>query len=434
MGRIIRQSESSEEELTPYEKIRKKNVDERDAIFDDIFKPKANPSFQVKNKTKSIKAKNVGLKVSKIRKYSSKSKNVVEKSKKRNEQRMAERVLRGRKKDDDEEYVPPTRLRAAKKTGQLDYAENTESEESSDDERKSFKRRRHLPRRETVRAARKTYLEENVFEPPMDEFMWCDYCEEDCHFGCTIPEHRPQFVDEIDMRGMFLIAKSKYKEAGLGVFNGFEETIPEGIVFGPYYGPIIDPVVYKSRKKQSGYAWELKDPMLSKVVGYVDPGWDGEVQPYEYPLAMINSANCSDDQNVVGVQYRGEIVYRVCRPIEFGEELLTYYGHSYSRSIGILPNLFKIGEQSYSCRWPSCNKIYTSRDSLQNHERVHRPQRHKCKQCPFQTVYACILTRHILARHSTKKFECPTCHLKFTMGTNLQSHVKRAHPEIKYVS
>jgi len=430
MGRIIRQSESSEEELTPYEKIRKKNIDERDAFFDDIFKPKANPSSQVKNKTKSIKAKNVGLKVSKIRKYSSKSKPVVEKSKKRNEQRMAERVLRGRKKDDDEEYVPPTRLRAAKKTGQLDYAESTESEESSDDERKAFKRRRHLPRRETVRAGRKNYLEEE-FEPPMDEFMWCDYCEEDCHFGCTIPEHRPQFVDEIDMRGMFLIAKSKYKEAGLGVFNGFEETIPEGIVFGPYYGPIIDPVVYKSRKKQSGYAWELKDPMLSKVVGYVDPGWDGEVQPYEYPLAMINSANCSDEQNVVGVQYRGEIVYRVCRPIEFGEELLTYYGHNYSRSIGILPNLFKIGVQSYSCRWPSCNKICTSQQALSNHEAYHRPKKYKCKQCPFQTAHGGNLTQHIADRHSTPNFDCPTCHVKFSRSGNYLRHVKTAHPEIK---
>jgi len=430
MGRIIRQSESSEEELTPYEKIRKKNIDERDAVFDDIFKPKANPSSQVKNKTKSIKAKNVGLKVSKIRKYSSKSKPVVEKSKKRNEQRMAERVLRGRKKDDDEEYVPPTRLRAAKKTGQLDYAESTESEESSDDERKAFKRRRHLPRRETVRAGRKNYLEEE-FEPPMDEFMWCDYCEEDCHFGCTIPEHRPQFVDEIDMRGMFLIAKSKYKEAGLGVFNGFEETIPEGIVFGPYYGPIIDPVVYKSRKKQSGYAWELKDPMLSKVVGYVDPGWDGEVQPYEYPLAMINSANCSDEQNVVGVQYRGEIVYRVCRPIEFGEELLTYYGHNYSRSIGILPNLFKIGVQSYSCRWPSCNKICTSQQALSNHEAYHRPKKYKCKQCPFQTAHGGNLTQHIADRHSTPNFDCPTCHVKFSRSGNYIRHVKTAHPEIK---
>lgn len=430
MGRIIRQSESSEEELTPYEKIRKKNIDERDAVFDDIFKPKANPSSQVKNKTKSIKAKNVGLKVSKIRKYSSKSKPVVEKSKKRNEQRMAERVLRGRKKDDDEEYVPPTRLRAAKKTGQLDYAESTESEESSDDERKAFKRRRHLPRRETVRAGRKNYLEEE-FEPPMDEFMWCDYCEEDCHFGCTIPEHRPQFVDEIDMRGMFLIAKSKYKEAGLGVFNGFEETIPEGIVFGPYYGPIIDPVVYKSRKKQSGYAWELKDPMLSKVVGYVDPGWDGEVQPYEYPLAMINSANCSDEQNVVGVQYRGEIVYRVCRPIEFGEELLTYYGHNYSRSIGILPNLFKIGVQSYSCRWPSCNKICTSQQALSNHEAYHRPKKYKCKQCPFQTAHGGNLTQHIADRHSTPNFDCPTCHVKFSRSGNYLRHVKTAHPEIK---
>jgi len=430
MGRIIRQSESSEEELTPYEKIRKKNIDERDAVFDDIFKPKANPSSQVKNKTKSIKAKNVGLKVSKIRKYSSKSKPVVEKSKKRNEQRMAERVLRGRKKDDDEEYVPPTRLRAAKKTGQLDYAESTESEESSDDERKAFKRRRHLPRRETVRAGRKNYLEEE-FEPPMDEFMWCDYCEEDCHFGCTIPEHRPQFVDEIDMRGMFLIAKSKYKEAGLGVFNGFEETIPEGIVFGPYYGPIIDPVVYKSRKKQSGYAWELKDPMLSKVVGYVDPGWDGEVQPYEYPLAMINSANCSDEQNVVGVQYRGEIVYRVCRPIEFGEELLTYYGHNYSRSIGILPNLFKIGVQSYSCRWPSCNKICTSQQALSNHEAYHRPKKYKCKQCPFQTAHGGNLTQHIADRHSTPNFDCPTCHVKFSRSGNFFRHIKTAHPEIK---
>ena len=42
----------------------------------------------------------------------------------------------------------------------------------------------------------------------------------------------------------------------------------------------------------------------------------------------------SGDQNIVAVQFKGRIMYRVCRPIYPGKEFLTYYGDVYARTLG----------------------------------------------------------------------------------------------------
>jgi hypothetical protein len=48
----------------------------------------------------------------------------------------------------------------------------------------------------------------------------------------------------------------------------------------------------------------------------------------------------SDEQNVVAVQYRGEIYYRVSKDIQAGEEFLTYYGDGYFYEMGGDPKKF----------------------------------------------------------------------------------------------
>ena len=48
----------------------------------------------------------------------------------------------------------------------------------------------------------------------------------------------------------------------------------------------------------------------------------------------------SEHQNVVAVQYQGQIFYRVCKPIVPNEEFLTYYGDMYFYEMGGDPKTF----------------------------------------------------------------------------------------------
>ena len=58
----------------------------------------------------------------------------------------------------------------------------------------------------------------------------------------------------------------------------------------------------------------------------VDPGTKPDRKRRGGWLAYINSACYLWQQNIVTVQYRGAIWYRVCQPIAPGDELLTHYG------------------------------------------------------------------------------------------------------------
>ena len=55
----------------------------------------------------------------------------------------------------------------------------------------------------------------------------------------------------------------------------------------------------------------------------------------------------SEQQNVVAVQYQGEIFYRVCKEIREGEEFLTYYGDTYFSEMGGDPNKFHHNVQDH---------------------------------------------------------------------------------------
>ncbi|CAB1337717.1 unnamed protein product [Coregonus sp. 'balchen'] len=53
-------------------------------------------------------------------------------------------------------------------------------------------------------------------------------------------------------------------------------------------------------------------------------------------LLYVNCARREEEQNLVAFQYRGEILYRCCKPIAVGEELLVWYGEEYARDLGIV--------------------------------------------------------------------------------------------------
>ena len=54
-----------------------------------------------------------------------------------------------------------------------------------------------------------------------------------------------------------------------------------------------------------------------------------------FSIRYVNCARDGEEQNLVAFQYRGGIVYRCCKPIAPGEELLVWYGEDYARDLGI---------------------------------------------------------------------------------------------------
>lgn len=418
MGKIMRRAESSDD-ISEYEVIRRRNIEEirQKMILSGTFKDIKTLSYQVKNNTGSdpiaaevfddvLNFRNVGHKTSKT-KVKNTLKSVVGSKKHISTKDKHEalgvhnkRVLR-KKHEIDEDYVPPRNLRSSKKVD-INYDEDCENEESSEDDEPQFKRRRGLPRRAAVRAARQMSYAE-VYIPSADEFIYCDYpeCDKEYFEGCSIEDHQVAFVDEIDASGCLLVLPSKISKAGRGVYNGFEETIPIGIIFGPYGGEIVSVKDYKSNK-ESGYAWELLDSEKEKPVGYVDPGFSGDPDPIQYIFAMINSARCKADQNLVAVQYRGQVIYRVCQPIPYGKELLTYYGDSYGKDLGIKPEHYHAGKKEHAC--PICDLSYK---------------------------YSFILNRHIKSAHGKLSYACHLCAYTATRMESLRQHRKIVHEEVK---
>ena len=177
------------------------------------------------------------------------------------------------------------------------------------------------------------YTEEIV--PNEDDFIFCEVCGEDFFEGCSL--HPAIRNDDPDL---VVVGPSTIKDAGRGVFNKSPRTIPVGTLFGPYKGEMVSPADYE-RKSKSGYAWQLRDPQKTRVVGYVDPGFDPD--PAVDWLSIVNSANRAQDQNVLAVQLKGQIMYSVCRPIPPGTELLTYYGDDYARAMNIDPLEYRHG-------------------------------------------------------------------------------------------
>ena len=101
------------------------------------------------------------------------------------------------------------------------------------------------------------------------------------------------------------------------------QDIFTGTIFGPYMG-IFKPV--DQYEEESGTAWEILTPNKSAGAGYMDPGVNPSSQE-----AWVAKVNCSGDvstQNLVGFQYKGNIFYRVIKPIKPRVELLVYMATS----------------------------------------------------------------------------------------------------------
>ena len=68
-----------------------------------------------------------------------------------------------------------------------------------------------------------------------------------------------------------------------------------------------------------------------KIAYYID-GKDDEQSNW---LKFVNCSRTESEQNLISLQYHGEIFYRVYKPIKVGHELLVWYGEEYARDLGI---------------------------------------------------------------------------------------------------
>lgn len=54
------------------------------------------------------------------------------------------------------------------------------------------------------------------------------------------------------------------------------------------------------------------------------------------PFRYVNCASNDEEKNLVAFQYRGGILYRCCRPIEAGHELMVWYDELYAKNLGFM--------------------------------------------------------------------------------------------------
>ncbi len=296
--------------------------------------------------------------------------------------------------------VPAVKSFVSKKkpklSDEVNFAVDTKTETN-------FERRSLRPRKKV------DYTEEIV--PNSDDFIFCDACGEEFFEGCSL---HPAIRNED--KNLVIVNTSTIKNAGRGVFNNSSSPIPVGTLFGPYGGKIIKPADY-DKGTESGYAWELMDPDKKRVIGYVDPGSDPDPQVDWLPI--VNSANYARDQNIVAVQVKGQNMYRVCRTIPAGAELLTYYGDEYARSLKIDPKQYKHGV-GHKEHW---DKLATNIMNDRN--------KHFCEECGQTFSTKAHKERHIRSIHQGQFFSCPTCCKRFTQKAPLVRHIKTVHEKEK---
>ncbi|KAF5894031.1 histone-lysine N-methyltransferase PRDM9-like, partial [Clarias magur] len=169
-------------------------------------------------------------------------------------------------------------------------------------------------------------------DPDHKDYLYCDICKSVFFNKCEV-HGPPLFIPDTpvplgvsDRARLTLppgleIQKSGIPDAGLGVFNK-GETVPVGAHFGPYQGELVD----REEAMNSGYSWVIY--RRRQCEEYID----GAIEVHANWMRYVNCAR-NEEQNLVAFQYRGEILYRCCRPINPGQELLVWYEEEYAKDL-----------------------------------------------------------------------------------------------------
>ncbi|XP_046890470.1 histone-lysine N-methyltransferase PRDM9-like isoform X2 [Hypomesus transpacificus] len=245
-----------------------------------------------------------------------------------------------------------------------------------------FPRGRNLRERPRV-----NYTEQE--EPKDDHYFYCEDCnsffikECDLHGAPLFVVDTPAALGLMDRARLTLppgleVRRSNIPRAGLGVFN-CGGVVAKGTHYGPYEGEVKE----EEEAIESGYSWVIyKSRHCNEYI-------DAKTETHSNWMRYVNCARNEGEQNLVAFQHRGAILYRCCRPLAPGEELLVWYGEEYARDMGI----------SFDYLWD--NKSSTRGPRIESSQ--------------------------------TEVFSCSQCLLSFTAQIYLHKHIKRCHHDL-YVS
>ncbi|XP_053352635.1 histone-lysine N-methyltransferase PRDM9-like isoform X1 [Clarias gariepinus] len=264
------------------------------------------------------------------------------------------------------------------------------------------------------------------------------------------------------------IQESSSPDAGLGVFNK-GETVPVGAHFGPYQGELVT----KEEGMDSEYSWVISRSRQCEE--YIDAKREMHANWMRY----VNCARNDEEQNLVAFQYRGEILYRCCRPIKPGQELLVWYEGEYAKDLSpVFDSLWNkkcsrtdvnnAHVQGFSCS--TCTLSYASHISLDEHiKKCHckeyvrlqeaeeikyelqipskgfgsepkssgslssdaspsdlQKESHHCSDCGKSFGYQHALRTHTCSHVGEKPHHCSQCGKSFYQWSNFQKH-ERIH-------
>ncbi|KAG5867303.1 hypothetical protein JTB14_036690 [Gonioctena quinquepunctata] len=281
----------------------------------------------------------------------------------------------------------------------------------------------------------------------------CDVCEEDYLDFCPkcgmlvslednpVPIGMEDRAKKTVPKGVLEVRQSKIH--GFGVFA--LRNLKMGIRLGPYQGETT------RMDTQNGYAWKLRDGRLIDASDETNSNY----------LRYVNCARNAKEQNVVAFQYNGGLYYRTCKNVPKDEELLTYYGRSFAKNLGIDPKKYfePVQEREevdfYPCKF--CHIGLSTMGYLETHlkyckfnaqkTRVYEGELFKCEFCKCSMTNEDFLKRHKVMcpkrisqmkirndgvegnfnMETKKKHSCSYCQYKSIQKMDMDRHVMAVH-------
>ncbi|XP_048876108.1 zinc finger protein 345-like isoform X1 [Brienomyrus brachyistius] len=219
-------------------------------------------------------------------------------------------------------------------------------------------------------------------EPRDDDYLYCEDCQSSFTEQCEV-HGPPVFISDspavMGIPGRALLTlppglevqTSSIPGAGQGVFSQ-GQTVPRGVHYGPYEGEVMD----KEQAIDSGYSWVVYKGKQCET--YID----ARRETHSNWMRYVNCARDEEEQNLVAFQHKGNILYRCCKPIAPGQELLVWYGEDYAKDLGM----------TFDCLW-------SNKCSSEAMRAVESSQGFPCAQCPFSFTAEVYLQRHIKRSH-----------------------------------